>query len=678
MRANAPFLVLTLALGPWACDDASDANPADAAAAPGDAGGDGGDTRADAAAPGPDAEVGPATCTAARTSVDGRGVRISYACTDGALRGAVALFPVARIDGAWRGGGADGACTASGFELVCPAGEAGRLIATVARLQGDPTVRVRLEAASDVTVDTIGLEGAVELPGATGWLSNGLQSRSQSGVVAIDVPPDAAALEVALAQHGDLEAGRTGAELSRWYTWVGGGEAAIFAGALTSDVRLPWLQVSERADGLWMRIAAGPDPEGLAADGVAEGETFFIWAGPEADGLGATLRRYAGALVSRRTREDAPPVPPLVGWSSWYGSWSAVDEGAVRANAALAQAILAPHVDDEVEPWIVVDEGWQAGWGRWTANEKFPSGMDGLAADLVADGLRPGIWLAPLLVSESDPLVGTNPDWFVEGATYTHPTEGPMRVLDVTRPDAAAHLREVIERLTGWGYAMLKIDRLFAGLLPGRRAEAITPLESYHRALALIREAAGEETVLVAAGAPPLPSLPYVDSWRLGGDIALSESPWGWPFVANQARSVAARWPLCLATLCDADPALLRELPRPEVEAGAWVVALASGAAFLSDDLRALPEARRGWGLDAARIGLALGGVPSEPIDPFPAAAAPTLTNATVDLAGEMDSHVLPARWALPDGRVLRLNAGGDARAIDGVEVPPHSAQVSE
>lgn len=677
MRTTAPFLVLTLALGSWACDDASDASPADAAV-PGDGGADGADAGADAAVPGPDADVGPPTCTAARTSVDGRGVRISYACTDGELKGAVALFPVVRVDGAWRGGGADGACTASGFDLVCPAGDAGQLVATVARLQGDPTVRVRFEAAADVTVDIIGLEGAAELPGASGWLSNGLQSGSQSGVVAIGSAADASALDSALAQRGDLEALRTGAELSRWYTWVGGGEAAVFAGALTADVRLPWMQVADGADGLWMRLAAGPEPQSVTAGGAAAGEDFLVWVGPAADGLAPAQRRYAAALDSRRAREDAPTVPPLVGWSSRYALWSSVDEEAVRANATVAQTILGPHLGDEVDPWIVVDDGWQAGWGQWMANERFPSGMDGLAADLAADGFRPGIWLAPLLVSAVDPLVGANPDWFVEGATYDHPDEGPMRVLDVTHPAAAAHLREAIERLTGWGYTLLEIDFLSAGLSPGARAEPVTPLESYHRALALIREAAGEDAALVAAGAPPLPSLPYVDSWRLGGDIARSASPWGWPFVANQARSVAARWPLCLATLCDPDPALLRDLPRPEVEAGAWVVALAGGAAFLSDDLRALPEERRGWGLNAPRIALALGGVPSEPLDPFPAAPPPTLTSATADLAGGSDTHVLPERWALPDSRVLRLNATGSARTIDGADVPPHSAQVSE
>ena len=113
-------------------------------------------------------------------------------------------------------------------------------------------------------------------------------------------------------------------------------------------------------------------------------------------------------------------------------------------------------------------------------------------------------------------------------------------------------------------------------------------MEAFARALTLIREAAGEQTGLLAVGSPGLAAFPHVDAWRVGGDIALEPLGPSWAFVISQGRNLSARWHLCLATHCDADPALLRVLPRQEVEVGSWYVAFAGGALFLYLQLRSI------------------------------------------------------------------------------------------
>ena len=71
--------------------------------------------------------------------------------------------------------------------------------------------------------------------------------------------------------------------------------------------------------------------------------------------------------------------------------------------------------------------------------------------------------------------------------------------------------------------------------------------------------------------------------------------------------------PFCVHTLCDGDPALLRTLPRAEVEGAAWIAALGGGAFFLSDDLRDLESERTTWlTRDMAEQGLS--GMPAVPI----------------------------------------------------------------
>ena len=346
----------------------------------------------------------------------------------------------------------------------------------------------------------------------------------------------------------------------------------------------------------------------------------------------------------------------------------------MRENAARARELLGPRAGSDPLR-VVVDDGWQEAWGDWYPNAKFPSGLDGLASDLSADGFRMGVWLAPLLVAGDSVVATDHPDWLVGGATYVHAKHGEMSVLDVTNPDAAAHLRSTIERIVSWGYELLKIDFLFAGSFEGDRAEDVTGMEAYHRALTIIREAAGTDALLLTVGAPGLASLPYSDAWRVGGDIALEPFGAGWPWIPNQARVLAARFPFCLRVLCDADPPLLRApLERDEVESGAWVVAFSGGALFLSDDLRALPDERVGW-IPGEAITLALGGEPAYPEDYLPAAPPRRLSHAIGDNARGESTHVVPVVWRAPDGSRRALNVTEDPITVEGVDVPPRSVR---
>lgn len=571
------------------------------------------------------------------------------------------FLPAAKVGGVWRGAGRDGACTATADSVTCPAGPG-----AASALLGTGTLRAHWDGPA--TVEGLALEGTGQLPGATTWLSNGFQSWSQSGALAIAPPVSQEALRVALDAEGTEENLRKGAELSWWFTWISGGESSFVAGALTAERWRSWAQVSGSGETLAVRLVCGDTGEAITVSGHLEGEPWWV----SLDGtLHDQLRAYGQAIPSRR---QSTARPAEAGWNSWYDLWDGVDEAAVRENAPLARAILTPHLPSPTPLRIVVDDGWQQAWGEWTPNAKFPSGLDGLAADLNADGFEVGAWYAPLLVDEDAPLATAHPEWLVSGATYKHPVHGVMRILDPTHPDAAAHIRGTAATLAGWGLTLLKIDFLFAGAQRGTRHEDVTPMEAYGRAMELIREGAGEEVILLAVGAPLYGSALHVDAWRVGGDIAFQPIGPKWPFIANQARMVAARWPLCLATLCDADPPLLRALPQVEVEAGGWVAAFAGGALFLSDDLRALPVERHGWGVDAPRLAAALSGTPSVPDDLLPEAPPAALSDPALDVILVQDSHVVPTVWTLPSGARVAFNAGPVPLEVEGVQVPAHGA----
>ena len=574
------------------------------------------------------------------------------------------LAPSVYHDGDWIEGTE---CTASDNRLDCAFSDLGRVSAVLDR----ETVYAELVAEHDVTVGGLALRGTVELPGATSWLSNGFQSWSQSGFIAIRDRVTSSALDRALLTVGDEEVIRRGKELSWFYTVAGGGDVALLVGALTTARLKPWVSLG-RDDQDELKIVVGCGATGetvpLPIGERLQGESWSLKLGPDAVAL---LTEYGQALPGYRSESGAEAD---AGWNSWYELWDDVDETAVRENAALAAAILQPIMPDDAPPMrIVIDDGWQQRWGEWTPNDKFPSGLDGLAANLQAQGFTTGVWLAPLLVDEESELVTEHPDWFVGNAAYDKADANRMMILDVTHPAAAAHLEDVIERIVGWGYDFLKIDFLFAGTFEGERYRSVTGMEAYHIALNLIREAAGDDVILLAVGAPPLPSMPYVDAWRLGPDIALELIGVGFAFIANEMRAVAARWPMCWTLLCDADPPLLRGLPQNEVDLGAWVVAITGGAVFISDDLRDLDEERHSWGLTAELMEYGLAGEPFVPVDLFPADPPADLVNGVEDFFNHSNSHVVPAIWTAPDGNRVIININDETLDVDGVDVPPHS-----
>jgi hypothetical protein len=89
--------------------------------------------------------------------------------------------------------------------------------------------------------------------------------------------------------------------------------------------------------------------------------------------------------------------------------------------------------------------------GRGTkGNRKFPD-MPALAAEMKSLGVRPGIWMRPLLTSENVPE-----SWrFPRGRPCEDSGDNP---LDPSVPEVLEQVRTDIARLAGWGYDLIKHD----------------------------------------------------------------------------------------------------------------------------------------------------------------------------------------------------------------------------
>jgi hypothetical protein len=503
----------------------------------------------------------------------------------------------------------------------------------------DDVIEPTFTANKRLVFDGFRFRGQGTIEGVESWLSNGFQSWSQSGLIQIGAPYGSVATQTALSMQGDLEVVRSGKELSWWLSYAVA-PISLITGTISASTFKTWIQMSQSNGMTECVITSGQtgDQINLQAQDTIEGERLWIRFSRD---LNLGLVEYSGQLPHRTVRIARPEA----GWNSWYELWDDISATDIIENARLLPGILDRLTQPAQRPYrIVIDDGWQQGWGQWTANPSFPNGMAAIAQQLSDEGFIPGIWLAPLLVSASAALVLDHPDWFLPEATFTHLGHGEMRIIDVTHPEAAQWLTESIRHLVSAGFTLLKIDFLFAGTYTSTRFEPMAAMQAYHRALSLIREAAGQDVVLMAVGAPPIAGFELIDSWRLGPDIAVELFDASWFFVPGTARATAARWPFCIHTLCDGDPTLLRNLSPTEIKAGSWVASLAGGAFFLSDDLREL-DAEKSQLLTTQMVEQGLSGKPARPMNMTLSEVPPQLNSQILDQSLQRSNHQIPIEW---------------------------------
>ncbi|WP_136194467.1 glycoside hydrolase family 36 protein [Actinomyces procaprae] len=344
-----------------------------------------------------------------------------------------------------------------------------------------------------------------------------------------------------------------------------------------------------RAAGDYGEVVEGADAEA--------GIDWWIGVGPELEVFARWTRALANSVglsvEAQAQREDPGPV-----WSSWY-SWF--------------EEITAERIEAEILPAaangygvVQIDDGWQRAVGDWEPNSDFPEGMAALAERIHDADMEAGLWLAPFIVSAESPVARLHPELLVraqsgEPAVAGYNWAAPYFALDCTNPAALEWVRDLIGRVTRWGFGYLKLDFLNAAAMCGVRHCGLDREEAYRLGLEAVREAA-PDAYLMASGAVIAPSLGLVDGMRVGPDTApywdnteRRRDPSG-PGMRNALRAAVARYWLSGIVDTDPDVAFTRSrgsLLSPEACAITHDLALVTGVVGCSDPDAWLTDAER-------------------------------------------------------------------------------------
>jgi alpha-galactosidase len=313
----------------------------------------------------------------------------------------------------------------------------------------------------------------------------------------------------------------------------------------------------------------------------------------------SALENY-GDVVGKMNQARTNSI--INGWCSWFYTLAKVSEEEVIANTKFAAEHLKPFGIE----FIQIDEGYQQWHGDWRGNERFPHGLKWLADQIKSHGLKPGIWIAPYVISEPTEIFQQHPDWLVSfpdgklqrvGNWAEPPSdENPRRYcLDITHPQAAQWLYDTIKMIVDeWGFEMIKIDFVAWSILSANRFREPTQsaAQVYRKGMEIMRKAAGDKCHILDCG-PGNITVGLIDSMRIEWDVNYGYSVAAWDtYFMHPAGSAAAMGKRFYfhrkAWINDADHLCMDLLNNQQSEAAATLIALSGGNLFSGDRLTQL------------------------------------------------------------------------------------------
>lgn len=219
----------------------------------------------------------------------------------------------------------------------------------------------------------------------------------------------------------------------------------------------------------------------------------------------------------------ARTVRPLVGYTSWYRHYQNINAEKLLHDLSGAAEFFRTVDCHGAQQVFQIDDGY-AKVGDWTSPNAvaFPQGMGQMASAISQKGFTPGIWMAPFVCEHDSQLYAKHPDWLLRDSAGDTVRTGchwsGAFALD-TRNDAVRdYVRTAVKTAVNeWGFGLLKLDFLYAACMIPH--DGMTRGQLMADALRLLREAAGEDTLLLGCGVPLASAFGVVDYCRIGCDV---------------------------------------------------------------------------------------------------------------------------------------------------------------
>jgi len=314
-----------------------------------------------------------------------------------------------------------------------------------------------------------------------------------------------------------------------------------------------------------------------------------------------------------RENDILPSGKIPAGWCSWYHFYQNINEEKILRNLNAINELK----DEMPLSLVQIDDGYQKEIGDWfTFRKGFPNGVAPIAHQISQSGHTPGLWMAPFILHPDSDFAIDHPEMILRKKSGRTVNAGFVwnvftQALDLTVPGAIDQVKEMIETaVVKWGFPYLKLDFLYAGGLKGHRFDNTqTRAQVLRKAMTEIRKSAGDETFILACGAPLGSVLGLVQANRIGADVSGSWLPQfhgisrffknepHMPSAKNAIQNILTRaeqhnrwW------INDPDCLLVRpeiDLTIDEIKSLASVIAVTGGSLLVSDDLPKLPADRR-------------------------------------------------------------------------------------
>lgn len=257
-------------------------------------------------------------------------------------------------------------------------------------------------------------------------------------------------------------------------------------------------------------------------------------------GIGSSGHELLAAYSKVLPGLDSPVERSFaIAWSSWdYYFASVTEEDVVENMDAICRV---PWLKEKIE-YIVIDDGWQRGYGDWEASSRFHGDLKRIVKKIREHGFIPGIWVAPFLVDYYTPLGLRTPQALAKDKNgnieWSEMGNGGRGILDPTSPDGEVFLRNVFGRLRDIGFEYFKVDfvRKLCTAETFQRGDGrkLTPVV---RGMQIIREAIGSDAYLLGCGMPIQAGYGLINANRISGDISTY-----WSNILTGARQLATQY----------------------------------------------------------------------------------------------------------------------------------------